>query len=264
MPSITITGRPGHGKTYVAVWLAHQMGRKVLSDVKLNGSVLTPDDPATDAEWRGKILWDGDWKMAYDFACGTWLADEIGTRLDARKYDDMPAGARRLIILHRHKHISCVFTVQLSRLVDVIYREMSDEIWKVSKHESPFVGWFDRKAIRKALMCPMCGEVDELGSQDEWVNRWKGTYRRVWWKWLLGYGTQFRWTIWEPEQLDARGEPMIGQEPLAEEKLNYDPGVAALYDTHGQRGQIEGECEVKKNRAGASRPTAGDAPPLPF
>lgn len=270
MPSITLTGKPGSGKTTVACILAIRIGGRILSDVKINQhpAFIGPDGKDNRFRWD----YEADkWTPVMRWRCGTIVADEIGLKLDARKAvqkgpdrekNGMTDEARDFLILHRQRDIFLINTVQLQRMVDVLYREMSDEIWQLEKREVPFIGWpipLIGGAKRQDHICKFCKRPMEPGSDREWEDRWQRKTKRVWWKWLLGFGTQYHYTAWEPLQLDDKGKPLPGEEPVDEGNFNWFDGLKDLYDSQGcaEWRQDEDDAYMENRRAGGCASPAG-------
>lgn len=78
----------------------------------------------------------------YNFFNTLILIDEITLEADNREFKSFPKGARDFFVLHRHLRCDIVYATQNFQKVDSKIRDLTNELWYMSKSVVPFFSAF--------------------------------------------------------------------------------------------------------------------------
>lgn len=131
-------GVPGCGKTT----LLAKFAKKELKKIKRGRSKYTRIYSNFYCKGCYRIEYANlqDFKM-YDCLI---LLDELAMDADNRNFKTFNADFRNFFILHRHLGIDIIYATQNFNMVDLKIRNLTQELWYMSKSVIPFIGSFTR------------------------------------------------------------------------------------------------------------------------
>lgn len=129
-------GVPGCGKTT----LLTKFAIRELKRIKKGKSIYKDVYTNFYCEGCKRIHFD-DFKK-YKITDSLILLDEITMDADNRKFKQFPDEVRDFFILHRHLGLDIIYATQSYELVDLKIRQLTQELWYMSKTVVPFFSGF--------------------------------------------------------------------------------------------------------------------------
>lgn len=129
-------GVPGSGKTTL-------MAKFAVKELKRIRKGKSPyKDVYTNFYCKGAKMIDFKDLEKYKLYDSLIILDEITLDADNRKFKDFKDATRDFFILHRHLGIDVIYATQSYELVDLKIRQLTQELWYMSRSVVPFLNRF--------------------------------------------------------------------------------------------------------------------------